>query len=106
MMGSGACAFAIVAVSASQAVSPGYVYEVTVSSNITLTLPAQATAGGVPLVIKRVSSGVNTITVVPAAGEFVNGMSGGQGLNQQGQGQWFWPGAPTGPAAGTGWMSY
>jgi hypothetical protein len=103
---SAACAFAIVPIAASGPVSPGYVYEATAASaNVTLTLPAQASANGVPLVVKRIDSTGFTVSVVAAAGEKVNGTTSSD-LTQQGQGQWFWPGAPQGPAAGTGWVSY
>lgn len=74
--------------------------------NVNVQLPAEASVSGQPLIIKRVDSSGHSVNVVPASGESINGLSAGISLTQQGQGRWFWPGAPAGPAAGTGWTSY
>jgi hypothetical protein len=75
--------------------------------NITMQLPAAASVQpGSALVVKRVDSSGNTVTVAPVTGEKVNGLTAGVVLSQQGQGRWFMPGAPAGAAAGTGWMSF
>lgn len=75
--------------------------------NITVQLPStKAVPPGSALIVKRVDSAGNTVTVAPVTGEKVNGISAGVVLSQQGQGRWFLPGAPTGAAAGTGWMSF
>lgn len=73
--------------------------------NVQVQLPAEAAAGGQPVIVKRVDSSGHSVLVVPAPGELINGLTV-LSLSQQGQGRWFWPGAPAGPAAGTGWMSY
>lgn len=86
---------------------PGFLYLVSAAiDNMTVQLPASASAGGQPFIIKRVNSAGHNITVQPVPGEHVNGLAAGVVLTQQGQGRWFWPGAPAGAAAGTGWTSY
>jgi hypothetical protein len=87
---------------------PGVLHLASASGgNITMQLPPAVSVNpGGALIVKRVDSSGNTVTVAPVSGERVNGLTAGVVLSQQGQGRWFMPNAPAGPAAGTGWMSF